>query len=224
MAIGVVAMALVAGGRAQASVVTYTDRALFEAALSPFTVYNFNNVVLPANNQLPLDSGYDFGPFSISQPAAGATAIIRIAGVDGDVDGSNFVRYAENSSGSTPLIVTFDAAVQAFGFDYNNTANPGATNTFDVNITILGANYVAAAAGAHGFFGAISTDASMTQTVFNLFDDPPQGSGNIGLDNFTWGTPSAANAVPLPGALPLFGSGLVVVGLIARRRKKRAAA
>jgi len=34
----------------------------------------------------------------------------------------------------------------------------------------------------------------------------------------------AGNAAPLPGALPLFGSGLVILGLIARRRKKRALA
>jgi hypothetical protein len=47
------------------------------------------------------------------------------------------------------------------------------------------------------------------------------------LDNLAWGSPGPQNApptvTPLPGALPLFATGLGVVGFLARRRTKRAA-
>jgi len=220
MAIGAVAMMLAVGGRAQASVVTYTDRALFEATLSPFTVYNFNSDNALVNTTV--DGGHDFGAFTISQPASG-TAYIRgpVTATDGIVDGTLFVQYNENSSGSVPLLVEFDSPIRAFGFNFNNVDTNG---DFDVYLNILGTDYEVAASGTHGFFGAISNDALMTQALFSFTDFPLAGSGTIGLDNFTWGTPSAANATPLPGALPLFGSGLVALGLIARRCKKRAAA
>lgn len=48
------------------------------------------------------------------------------------------------------------------------------------------------------------------------------------LDNLAWGSPDPQNAAPplstpLPSALPLFATGLGVVGFLARRRKKPAA-
>lgn len=42
------------------------------------------------------------------------------------------------------------------------------------------------------------------------------------LDNLAWGDVRGANATPLPAALPLFATGLGVLGLFSRRRKRNA--
>jgi hypothetical protein len=57
--------------------------------------------------------------------------------------------------------------------------------------------------------------ASLTSVDFfgsNNFSD------NVGFDNLV-----SANAVPIPGALPLFATGLAGLGWLARRRRKQAA-
>lgn len=62
-------------------------------------------------------------------------------------------------------------------------------------------------------FGAIATGTS-TVLAFNFRDDP----GFLFLDEV------AVNQTPIPAALPLFAGGLGVLGLLARRRKQKAAA
>ena len=210
---------LLTAGVAQASIITFTNRSLFEAALSSSTTFDFNGVA--EGTQLDnLSVGYDFGPFSINDSGGGGQVYIRNStsgtASSGIVDGTNFVRYNENASGLHELIVTFDTAVQALGVDFNNPSSDTALDTFDVYVTLGSTDYLVAAAGTSGFFGALSTDASMTQAVFNLFDYPTKGSGVLGLDNFTWGTPVAA--VPAPAALPLFASAVAGFGLFAGRR------
>jgi len=226
MAIGAVAMAFAMSGRAQAMVVSYADRAIFEAALVSPTTFDFNSET--EGQQLDGAGGYDFGPFSISDSGAGSDVYIRDSSSgsasSGIVNGTKFVRYNENSSGNVALSVTFDSTVRAFGFDYSNV-DPGTVVDFTVSISGFSTTFPGVlASDTSGFFGLISTDMAITETAFSFFDDPPAGSGVLGLDNFTWSSTLAGNAAPLPGALPLFGSGLVILGLIARRRKKRALA
>ena len=61
-------------------------------------------------------------------------------------------------------------------------------------------------------FGATATAASTT-LAFDFRDDP----GFLNLDLVS------VNQTPLPAALPLFAGGLGVMGLLARRRKRKAA-
>ena len=228
MAIGAVAMALVACGRAQAMVVIYTNRTFFEDALVSPTTFDFESVAEGLNVAAGATTSHDFGPFTISDDGAGSDIYIRDSSSgsasSGIVNGTKFVRYNENSSGLVHMYVTFDAAVRAFGFDFNNV-DSGTVPDFTVSVSGFLTTFPGVlASNDSGFFGLISTDAAIMETAFSFFDDPTAGSGVLGVDNFTWGSDLAASTVPLPGALPLFGSGLVALSLIARRRRKCALA
>ena len=65
---------LLTAGVAQASVITFTDRSLFEAALSSFTTFDFNASALE-----PLDMGDRLGDFKPSQPikSGGGASLYR---------------------------------------------------------------------------------------------------------------------------------------------------
>ena len=67
-----------------------------------------------------------------------------------------------------------------------------------------------------GAFGAVGVYPAIPVIEFT----PGQFAGSFTLDATL--TVSAASAVPLPAALPLFASGLGVLGLFARRRRKAA--
>ena len=58
-------------------------------------------------------------------------------------------------------------------------------------------------------------------TGFEIFGTT---TGPAFLDDFTITAADETNATPLPAALPLFAGGLGVIGLLAQRRKRRAAA
>ena len=194
---------------ANAATVIFTDRTAFESAVLGLNTFDFNSSTLNLN----LDAGVDFGAFTISQTTAGGSAYIRGPGTLGDVNGTRFVQFNDNSSGTVPLMINFDDPVHALGFDYHNAD----TNfDFHVYLNILGTDYLVASAGASGFFGFISTD---TQSVFSFVDFPEAGSGTLGLDNLSWTTVAP---VPIPGALLLMLSGLGFLGLTGARRKSQA--
>ena len=73
------------------------------------------------------------------------------------------------------------------------------------------------------------SDTALAET--NIFDNATFASLGLtpGIYKWTWGEGAdqsftiAIDATPLPAALPLFATGAGVIGLLARRRKKRAA-
>jgi len=56
--------------------------------------------------------------------------------------------------------------------------------------------------------------------IFSSPDDPNNGGGTGMFDNLSF---NSTAPVPLPGALPLFASGLAGLGWLSRRKRKSAA-
>jgi hypothetical protein len=68
------------------------------------------------------------------------------------------------------------------------------------------------------------TASSALTTLAFLNGDPGSNHDQLNaLDNITVTDLGAVGAVPLPSALPLFATGLVALGLLGWRRKKKAA-
>lgn len=73
------------------------------------------------------------------------------------------------------------------------------------------------------YFMGVTSDAIFSSLVFR--DLTNNGSDRIGLDDIVFATSNGgASIVPVPAALPLFGTGLAVMGFIGWRRKRKTAA
>jgi hypothetical protein len=68
----------------------------------------------------------------------------------------------------------------------------------------------------------LATATSLTLQFKDLAVEFPQAN-DLGLDNVSL-VGAGTSAVPLPAALPLFATGLVGLGLLGWRRKRKAAA
>ena len=191
---------------AQAAIIVFTDRALWEAAAGPFVTEDFNGLT-----PTPLSTGNNpVGLIDIN--IVGDPGVSRID--DGTsvfaINGTNALILEVDESGTDIGFPSADflGAVFGFGADWQST-----TNNSVLEVTIDGqlfnfSDFLDAGDG-DGFLGFIS-DVAFTDIVFGL-----AGSSNeiFGLDDL-----SIAVSMPEPGILALMGFGVVGLGLSRRRR------
>ena len=197
----VLGLALLVGtaGAATAAPIVYTDRALWEAAVSGLTVEDFNSFA----NLTVVNAGTVF-PSGIS--VNGADTDISDFGWGAIGEGVGLRFFSDTT-------ITLPGAPTAFGFDYVDLDLTGATISF-------GAFSQALAMTGDGDAGITPDDFAFFGVVFAPGDLP---GGNftialnegLGIDNLAFGRGS----VPEPATLALLGLGLGVAGLRARRRK-----
>ena len=196
-----------------AVVEVFTERAVFDAAVGPTRAEDFNAF----DSDTPFyTSPLDVGPFTLSMTGNPLTDGTRNK-IDAvpledpviNVDNST-VALALTTDGTT-FLITFKDPITAFGADF-------AALNEDVDRTVIkvGADTLeppVTAGNIVRFFG-FRTDSPVTTLEFVTFslDRPLDG---YSLDNV------AFSPIPIPGALWLFGSGLL--GLIALSRGGRTA-
>ena len=188
----------------------FTDRASFDTAVGPTLAEDFNSF----SSDIPFHTtAFDVGPFTLSMTGSPLTDGTRNK-IDSppleetiiDVDGTT-VALAMTTAGTT-FVITFDIPITAFGADF-------AALNEDVDRTriVVGADEVVpptTAGNTVGFLG-FQTDTPFTTLEFvtSSLTRPLDG---YSLDNV------AFSPVPIPGALWLFGSGLL--GLLAFSRSR----
>lgn len=139
--------------------------------------------------------------------------------VDGTSPWGNRTGPAESTSiinpydGSkhVPVTITFGSPITHIGFDASNNPTDAMNLTLFLDGTPVGSqSYADPGTNAWTFYGVQSTSA------FNsiLIDPEDDANGFVILDNLTFA------AVPVPPAILLFGSGLL--GLIGMARRKKA--
>jgi hypothetical protein len=182
----------------QSAAVTYTDRGLFEAALSSFSVDSFDTV--PQGQFFTLDRG-DYVMAADNQGLFGC--INNQACGDNSAKGFDDAYVWDYVSIDT---FTFDSQINGFGFDFDSPGNQASVSPILQGIT---------APTLSGFFGIIDeaafTQVSLGQTAsFMIFDD------------LTYGV-TLPSAVPVPAAVWLFGTALIGLVGFGKRKSKVAA-
>lgn len=178
---------------ASASVITYTDRTAFQAALASFTVDSLNGIQQYSKSGNIVRSGYTINT-PLMYGCVNHIGCGNNAGIGFDSS------YLWNYQGLDTF--TFASAVNGFGFDY---ANPTCCSS-GTKPVLNGIN----ATNTSGFFGIISSTALTSFTLDQI------GSYML-IDNITFGS-GTPSSVPEPSSIFLLGLGLLGLGF-ARKRK-----
>jgi hypothetical protein len=214
-AAGILAASVLSISSAQASAVSPVGRFYLNATVDN-SEYDVTNIVewtdgpsATTTGQFAIGAG---GPSSINNPfvfpgpaSAYNVVLIGIAGAGGaDANHTGGLVLFTNTgfvgSGSfNDSFPGYDEASLVSQLQILNPTGPDVQNLVDFGFSIL------STLGFHPGDGFIMTAYSDAEIV---------GSG----------TSAAVAATPIPAALPLFASGLGVIGLFARRRKQKAAA
>jgi hypothetical protein len=177
----------------------------------------------PGTNIGTVAAGCEIGPFNATFGANGNAATVNTSGASPSI-------YEFTWTGGN---LTIEEMLGNNGIGHNINVELGlATDTVNANGTLSSALYST----------TIAYQSGPTTSPTYIIDDVDLAAGTYSLDTYlgtcatgdcSGGTStdpqyqvlfSPVSATPLPAALPLFASGLGIVGFVARRRKRKDAA
>ncbi len=193
--------ALIAGRPAAALVITYTDEALFLAALTSFVTHDFDSFQgLPGASGTPLDTeipGLDFDNAIVSLGDFGGTSNSPPNVVlNGDVFGGN------------PIVVHLTTPAFAIGLFNTSLIDRERFDIFDGNGDPLGS--LELPESVVNFGGFISDVPIVRAEIVGI----PPTNGSIYIDDLTIGNP-----VPEPSTVSILALGLAGLAIGSRRRR-----
>jgi hypothetical protein len=164
--------------------------------------YYFTVVGGTTGTPVTVDVSVNLGTTASTEPAPGSTA---------------FYGFSEIDVGPTAEETVCTASAQCTNSSFNGTFSL----TADVG-DVVHVHFEVISESDTAFTG--SATASATDPVFSVDSDTPNsGLYCIQLSAGVGGGSCEASATPLPGALPLFATGLGAMGLFGWRRKRRVA-
>jgi hypothetical protein len=197
---------------AQATLVTYTNLAAFQAAAGATSLETFSGAAVGTSTS---NFSGSFNKFTLSNVANGERSGIANGSISGTdtppapFNGQNYYGWGEGNGDNGPVSTfTFANGTRAFGFDWFNT-----DTTDSYSVTINGLTQTVFNFNSSGFFGIVATNETFsTATIQNVtYGGYVQTEG---LDNVRVGN------VPEPGSIALLG--LALAGVAVARRKSAA--
>lgn len=172
---------------------------------------------------------------ALNFPGSSGSITATLSGVGNAFIGNSpsFGRFATSGSQFLDNVtngfnLSFSTAIAAFGFygtdigDFAGQLTLSLTNGSTQNLTVP--NTLNAPGGSLLFWGIIAENASETFTSATFGNSLMGVIDGFAFDDLVIGDLQQVNPVPLPAALPLFGTGLAALSFIGWRRKRKAAA
>jgi hypothetical protein len=206
---------------ASAALVTFTNRAAFDAAVGTLPVESFETTPVTGVSAL---SSLTLGPLTITGSPNFGILNAPLVGVAA-TGGTQYLIQSTSTSVPSTLTFSFSSSLTAFGLDILDWGDFGGgvtggvgslTFTDNVGDTVLvDASPPLNADGNVSFFGVISTSAlnSVTLTSTQLGDA-------YGVDRVAFGNPAPAQA-PEPLSLALLGTAVGALAVVRRRGAKK---
>ncbi len=203
----IMAATLILSSSANAAILTFDDRATFEAYVNGVTIDTLEN----------LSSSYYFslnrGDYTYDASAAGCTNSLDC----GDNSNQGFSYNYARLYGAGNFV--FDIPVNAFGMDFGIYDGSSYGSSLKTTIYLNGYSRTVTAVDQNSFFGIVDTSNNLGNIAYSreqsVYDFAPESSGGL-VDNITYGSVSA---VPVPAAVWLFASGLIGIAGLARRKQ-----
>ena len=198
---------------AQASLITYTNKAAFLAAAGSLSTETFSSATVGTSTANYSGSFSNFTLTSVANGDKSGIATGTIAGADNisipsSFTGQNFYGWGNSNGGAGPTTTfTFTSGITAFGFDWFNT-----DMSDRYSVTVNSQSTVVFNYASSGFFGVIDT-AGFTSATIQTANYGGYLS-TMGLDNVL----TSNNSVPEPTSAALIALGLAGLGM--RRRQK----
>lgn len=200
------------GAPASAAITVYTSQAAFLSAISGAATDTFDDLAPGSTIAGPIVR--TAGPYAYTVTTA-PTAQLFVAGQGADA------WLSTNTATDAIVLLSFSAGVRAAGAFFFGTDLAGAFTPADLQVSASDGSDTAtrtiAGATTGSFLGFVSTTplASLTAAT----DQPAADFNWPTINDLTLGTVEGpVRVVPLPGSLALLLPGLLLAGMVARRR------
>jgi len=187
----------------------YTDRAEFEAAAPGLLTEDFEKTGVISSLASPLDATTNVPPVVPGDILPGVTFsnpdfTQQLRLFDSMTPDGIILSTSNDTDG---LVITFNPAVSAFGFDVFSERDSVSVRIYNAGSSVLLGSYDGSAPQTGRFLGCISSEPIENVTI----DAPANASGNIeSIDNVSFGEPSATPSTYTVGGTV---SGLTGAGL-----------